>query len=62
MLLLVGLNEKMQNNITESKDTEPIYGLIDIETWLNDHNPTYELLKWLTKDWGEIPADFGRKN
>ena len=55
--------KKCKTTLPESKDTKPIYGLIDrAETWLNDHNPTYELLKWLTKDWGEIPADFGRKN
>jgi ribonuclease HI len=31
------------------------------EAWL--HNNSYEtkILKWETKVWGEIPADFGRK-
>ncbi|MBW2960212.1 ribonuclease H1 domain-containing protein [Mesonia aestuariivivens] len=31
------------------------------EVWL--HNNTYSnpILKWNTKEWGEIPADFGRK-
>lgn len=29
--------------------------------WLNTHEYTNKVLKWETKAWGEIPADFGRK-
>jgi ribonuclease HI len=30
--------------------------------WLNNNNLSqFTLLKWHTKEWGEIPADFGRK-
>jgi len=29
--------------------------------WLNKNSYTNPILKWETKEWGEIPADFGRK-
>jgi len=31
------------------------------EKWLRDNTYTTKILKWETKAWGEIPADFGRK-
>lgn len=31
------------------------------ENWLKGNSYTTEILKWETKAWGEIPADFGRK-
>lgn len=31
------------------------------EQWLNTHTWTNAILKWNTSEWGEIPADFGRK-
>ena len=31
------------------------------ENWLQTHNPTNRIMKWDTEQWGEIPADFGRK-
>ncbi|GHV26806.1 hypothetical protein FACS1894176_07990 [Bacteroidia bacterium] len=31
------------------------------EEWLKVYGIPYQLLKWKTEDWGEIPADFGRK-
>ncbi len=31
------------------------------EIWLQNNTFTTEILKWDTKKWGEIPADFGRK-
>jgi ribonuclease HI len=31
------------------------------EAWLKINTFTNPILKWETKDWGEIPADFGRK-
>lgn len=31
------------------------------ETWLRTHTFKNKILKWETKRWGEIPADFGRK-
>lgn len=31
------------------------------ETWLQTHSYANRLIKWKTEEWGEIPADFGRK-
>ena len=31
------------------------------ESWLRSNTYTTSILKWETKAWGEIPADFGRK-
>lgn len=31
------------------------------EGWLKNNKVTNPILKWETKSWGEIPADFGRK-
>lgn len=31
------------------------------EEWLKNHSWPNQILKWDTKNWGEIPADFGRK-
>jgi ribonuclease HI len=31
------------------------------EQWLNTNSFTTQIIKWNTKAWGEIPADFGRK-
>ena len=31
------------------------------EKWLASHSYRNPLLKWDTENWGEIPADFGRK-
>jgi len=40
----------------------PLFELIDrAEDWLGEHKITNPILKWDTKAWGEIPADFNRK-
>lgn len=31
------------------------------EAWLSTHRPANRIIKWDTDNWGEIPADFGRK-
>lgn len=31
------------------------------ERWLQTHTPRNPVVKWNTEEWGEIPADFGRK-
>ena len=35
--------------------------IVRAETWLRTHNVSTPVLKWKTREWGEIPADFGRK-
>ena len=54
---------KAKTKLKRTASTERLYEVIArAETWLAQHtdwkNP---LLKWETKSWGEIPADFGRK-
>lgn len=40
----------------------PIFELIArAESWLHNNTYTTKILKWETDQWGEIPADFGRK-
>lgn len=35
--------------------------LCENDEWLKENALTIPVLKWKTEDWGEIPADFGRK-
>ena len=42
--------------------TEQLYQIIArAERWLQTHSYKNPLIKWETKKWGEVPADFGRK-
>ncbi len=41
---------------------QALFQLVDRAiNWLNNHTYTTVIVKWETKAWGEIPADFGRK-
>lgn len=41
---------------------QEIYALVDRAVkWLKNNSWSNEILKWETKAWGEIPADYGRK-
>ncbi len=54
--------KKSKTKLEPTEANEKIFELIArAENWLQ--NNTYETLiyKWDTKNWGEIPADFGRK-
>ncbi|MDA9774367.1 ribonuclease H family protein [Saprospiraceae bacterium] len=50
---------------TTLKMTKENTGLFDLlhrgEKWLRENSHRNPILKWETKSWGEIPADFGRK-
>ena len=51
-------NTKLERN-TRNK---PVFDLVDrAEIWLKNNTYTTTIVKWETKAWGEIPADFGRK-
>ena len=51
-------NSKLERN---SKN-EKLYELVDRAlAWLKSNTYTTTIVKWETKAWGEIPADFGRK-
>ena len=54
---------KCRTKLARTARTEQLFQLIErAETWLNTHNfADIPLLKWETSQWGEVPADFGRK-
>ena len=54
--------KKCKTKLLRTSETEKLFGLIErAEKWLQSHVYTTPILKWETKKWGEIPADFGRK-
>ena len=53
---------KCKTTLKRSKRTELLFEYVDrAEAWLKTNEVTNPILKWETKRWGEIPADFGRK-
>jgi ribonuclease HI len=51
-------NSKLERN----KKNKPVFDLVDRAVkWLNENTYNTAIVKWETKAWGEIPADFGRK-
>lgn len=51
-----------KTTLQENEVNAPIFDLIRrAETWLRTHSFRVPIYKWETKQWGEIPADFGRK-
>ena len=54
--------KKVKTTLKETKETTAIYELIKrAEAWLSNNEVSVPLIKWHTSEWGEIPADFGRK-
>lgn len=54
--------KKCKTKLPREPKTEELYQLIErAEKWLRENTYTTPILKWETKRWGEIPADFGRK-
>lgn len=48
--------------LERTEETEQLFQLIErAEAWLKTHRITIPIVKWETEQWGEIPADFGRK-
>jgi len=55
-------NKQIRTNLVRKPTTEGLFKLVDRAlVWLNKNKYTTKVLKWETKAWGEIPADFGRK-
>ncbi len=53
---------KCKTKLTQTKTNQRLFQLIRrAENWLKENPITNPLLKWETRQWGEIPADFGRK-
>ena len=54
--------KKCGSKLEENAETASLFEFIRrAEKWLHENKWTQPLLKWDTKKWGEIPADFGRK-
>jgi ribonuclease HI len=59
----IWINAKIcRTKLERTGRNEQIFLLIDrAEKWLAVNKVTNPILKWDTENWGEIPADFGRK-
>lgn len=54
--------KKVSTTLNRDASTEEIWTLIDRAIdWLHRHSYENKILKWDTKRWGEIKADYGRK-
>ena len=54
--------KKCKTKLERTPETEELFQIIArAEKWLLTHTWKNPIVKWETKKWGEIPADFGRK-
>jgi ribonuclease HI len=54
--------KKCKTKLPRTPETEELFLLIErAEKWLQGNTYTTRILKWEWKEWGVIPADFGRK-
>ncbi len=54
--------KKCRTKLEVDAKTKDLFEVIKrAEDWLKNNTYTQQILKWDTKNWGEIPADFGRK-
>ena len=54
--------KKTATKLVKTTHNQPLFDLLErAEKWLSINKYTNPILKWETKAWGEIPADFGRK-
>lgn len=55
-------NKQVRTTLKQNSKSEEIFNLIERALdWLQNNEYRTLVLKWDTKAWGEIPADFGRK-
>jgi len=54
--------KKCKTTLKKNSENKEVFELISRAIkWLNENKYDVNILKWETKLWGEIPADFGRK-
>lgn len=54
--------KKHNSKLARTSRNQQLFELLArAEKWLKTNTFDTEILKWKTKEWGEIPADFGRK-
>jgi ribonuclease HI len=55
-------NKKVKSKLEQTPDNKKLFELVErAEIWLQNNSYPNKILKWETAQWGEIPADFGRK-
>lgn len=55
-------NKKIATQLKPNAKNKDLFDLLDRAVeWLHTNSYDTQILKWETKAWGEIPADFGRK-
>ena len=56
------LKKKSKSKMQMNASNKILFVMIErAEKWLQENTYKTKILKWETKSWGEIPADFGRK-
>jgi len=56
------VKKKSRSKLQITAQNKVLFTMINrAEKWLNENTYPTEIIKWETKRWGEIPADFGRK-
>ncbi|MBD2314498.1 viroplasmin family protein [Desertifilum sp. FACHB-1129] len=54
--------KRVRTKLERTSNNEEIFNLVERGLkWLENNQYTNPILKWNTRYWGEIPADFGRK-
>nr|WP_319401242.1 ribonuclease H family protein [uncultured Carboxylicivirga sp.] len=54
--------KQCKSKLDETAKTKELFDFVRrAELWLKNNSYSTQILKWDTKNWGEIPADFGRK-
>lgn len=54
--------KQCKTKLAHTENNAPIFDLIArAEKWLRENTYTNKIVKWETREWGEVPADFGRK-
>ncbi len=54
--------KKCNTKLKQTARNKAVFDLVErAENWLKTTSFTTKIVKWETKAWGEIPADFGRK-
>ena len=54
--------KQCKTKLQRTPQTERLYQVIArAEAWLRTHEIKNPVVKWETRQWGEVPADFGRK-
>jgi len=55
-------NKKTKTTLVQTEKNKELFQLLERAIkWLNENKYKTKIIKWDTENWGEIPADFGRK-